>query len=66
MIIMALVLNALLGTHKSICWAQSVDLRDPSQGMDRAEQSVDPYFAQESMDRSEICGSSGAIREFCV
>ena len=28
-----------------------------AQSMDRAAQSVDPYFAQESMDCAGICGS---------
>ena len=37
-----------------------------AQSMDRAAQSMDPYFAQESMDRAGICGSSWAIHEFCV
>ena len=32
----------------------------------RTTQSVDPYFAQEFMVRAEICGSSGAIHEFCM
>ena len=35
-----------------------------AQSMDRAAQSMDPYFAQESMDRAGICGSSWAIHEF--
>ena len=34
-----------------------------ARSMDRAAQSVCPYFAQESMDRAEICGS---IHEFCI
>ena len=42
------------------CGAQS------ARSMDRAAQSMDPYFAQESMDRAGICGSSCAIHEFCV
>ena len=37
-----------------------------AQSMDRAAQSMDPYFAQGSMDRAGICGSSWAIHEFCV
>ena len=37
-----------------------------AQSMDRAAQSMDPYFAQESMDRAGICGSSWAIHEFCI
>ena len=31
-----------------------------AQSMDRAAQSMDPYFVQESMDRAGICGSSWA------
>ncbi len=50
-------------------------IRGSAQSMDRAAQSMDPYFAQESMDRAGIhgmmdragiCGSSWAIHEFCV
>ena len=41
-----LVLGAICGSARS---------------MDRAAQSMDPYFAQESMDRAGICGSSCAI-----
>ena len=37
-----------------------------ARSMDRAAQSMDPYFAQESMDRAGICGSSCAIHEYCV
>ena len=37
-----------------------------ARSMDRAAQSMDPYYAQESMDRAGICGSSCAIHEFCV
>ena len=39
---------------------------ESAQSMDRAAQYMDPYFAQESMDRAGICGSSWAIHEFCV
>ena len=35
-----------------------------ARSMDHAVQSMDPYFAQESMDRAGICGSSCAIHEF--
>ena len=37
------------------CWAQSVDMHDPwiyARSMDRAAQSMDPYSAQEYMDRA--------------
>ena len=39
---------------------------ESAQSMDRAAHSMYPYFTQESMDRTGICGSSWAIHEFCV
>ena len=45
--------------YLSICVWMLGAICGSAQSMDRAAQSMDPYFVQESMDRAGICGSSG-------